>query len=435
MEKDLLQRSLDFIEDNLRSEITLSDIAAEAGFSPFHFSRMFQGVIGMPVMAYVLRRRLFHAAFHISRGMDASEAALAFGFDTYAGFYKAFVRAFDTTPAAIKKRGATLEPHRLDLLKGEDCMISNEKINELLLNWGLKATTFVPVQYENSGFISDTAWYVGQEYVLKATGNLDGFKIHAAITNALAGDGLAAPVPVPSADGREYIQEGEWYFYLLPRLSGKPVNSKRLIEKDWAEKSFRLGSLVGQLHKALKRHDQDIAADDMDLAAALKDYALPRAKAVLALPQTYYDAYETRFLALYPLLPKHVIHKDPNPANILLQGDEFCGFIDFELGLRSARLYDPCYLTTAILSETLPQDDSPAYDKWFEVYHAVLRGYDSVCPLTKEEREAAPYMVFTIEMICLAFFNETPKFQALAEVSNRMGRWLYKNRERLVLDQ
>ena len=432
MEKAYMQRCLDFIEDHLMAEITLADIAAKVGFSPFHFSRMFQGAIGLPVMAYVLKRRLLHAAFHIAQGMDAKEAALSYGFDTYAGFYKAFVRAFDKSPATVKKHGATLPPHRIDLYKGDDCMISNERLNAVLQQWRLKDIPCVPVQYENSGFVSDTAWYVGQEYVFKATQNLDGLKTHGSIARALAGEGMSAAVPIFASDGREYIKESEWYFYLLPRLNGKPVNSRRLMEKEWAEKAYKLGSLIGRLHVVLSSHDEEIAADDMDLLATARDYGIPGTKAAASMPEAFYQEYAARFPKLYPLLPKHVIHRDTNPANILMQGNEFIGYVDFELSQRSARLYDPCCLATAILSETFPQNTPPSYDKWFEVYQAVLRGYDSVCRLTPEEREAAMYMVFTIQMICVAYFSQTPKFQALAQVNKRMTLWLWENRDRLA---
>jgi AraC-like DNA-binding protein len=73
---DLMQKSIDYIEENLKADLSLADIADMAGFSSFHFLRIFQKAIGMPVMAYVLRRRLLHAAYCISRGMDAVQAAL-----------------------------------------------------------------------------------------------------------------------------------------------------------------------------------------------------------------------------------------------------------------------------------------------------------------------------------------------------------------------
>lgn len=429
----LMQKAMDFIEENLKADITLEDIAAVAGFSSFHFCRLFQSSVGMPVMAYVVRRRLLHAAYSIFRGMDAVQAALDYGFETYAGFYKAFLREFDRTPASYKRQGAMPPPHRIDLQKGADIMLSQKKLQAILQKWELGDITCTPIQYENSGFIADNAWYAGQEYVLKATNNLNGFKAHAMIAKALLSEGMNAPAPTTLPDVREYVQEEDLYFYLLPRLKGRPVNSRALMETDWVEKAYRLGSFLGKLHKVLHRYDGELALDEPDLYAAVRDWAMPKTQASLSVPQEFYDSYHEEFSRLYPLLPRQPIHRDPNPANILMEGEKLSGFIDFELGQRSIRLFDPCCLTTAILSETIPQGNPPSYDKWFEVYHAVLRGYDSVCELTQEEREAAPYVVFTIQMICLAYFTGNPKFDKLADTNKRMLLWLWENKQRLQI--
>ncbi len=429
----LMQKAMDFIEENLKADITLEDIAAVAGFSSFHFCRLFQSSVGMPVMAYVVRRRLLHAAYSIFRGMGAVQAALDYGFETYAGFYKAFLREFDRTPASYKRQGAMPPPHRIDLQKGADIMLSQKKLQAILQQWELGDITCTPIQYENSGFIADNAWYAGQEYVLKATNNLNGFKAHAMIAKALLSEGMNAPAPTALPDGREYVQEEDLYFYLLPRLKGRPVNSRALMETDWVEKAYRLGSFLGKLHKVLHRYDGELALDEPDLYAAVRDWAMPKTRASLSVPQEFYDSYHDGFARLYPLMPRQPIHRDPNPANILMEGEKLSGFIDFELGQRSIRLFDPCYLTTAILSETIPQGNPPSYDKWFEVYHAVLRGYDSVCKLTQEEREAAPYVVFTIQMICLAYFTGNPKFEKLADTNKRMLLWLWENKQRLQI--
>lgn len=430
---NLMQKSIDFIEENLKAELTLTDIADKAGFSPFHFCRIFQRAVGMPVMAYVLRRRLLHAAYHIYKGMDAVQAALSYGFDTYAGFYKAFVREFDKTPASLKKQGSMPPPHRIDLQKGADIMLSSAKLQAILQHWAIKDRNISPIQYENSGYIADNAWYAGQEYVLKATQNLPGFKAHAAIAKALAEDGMNAPVPVLTQDGQDFISEGDLYFYLLPRLKGRPVNSQALMEKDRAQKAYRLGGLIGRLHKVLSRYDRELKLDEPDLFSAVQDWAMPRTQAVLSLPSEFYQSYTEHFARLYPLLPKQPIHRDPNPANIMMEGEELSGFIDFELGQRSIRLFDPCYLTTAILSETFPESGSPLDDTWFEVFHNVLQGYDTVCPLERKEREAVPYVVFTIEMICLAYFTDHPKFEKLAGINRRMLLWLWENRGKLQI--
>lgn len=65
---------------------------------------------------------------------------------------------------------------------------------------------------------------------------------------------------------------------------------------------------------------------------------------------------------LYPLLPKQLIHRDPNPSNIIVDYGEITGFLDFELTERNVRIFDPCYAATAILSETY-EDTSLERDK------------------------------------------------------------------------
>ena len=313
-------------------------------------------------------------------------------------------------------------------------MMAQTRIKALLKNWGHGDASITPVVYENSGITADNAWYVDAAYVFKATGNLTGLKTHAAIAKALEKEGLCAPAPVKTTDGREYVTEGALHFYLLPRLAGRPVNSRELMNaEDCAERARRLGVLIGQLHKAFEAQDGMIACDEPDLIAVIRDWAMPVVQKGMALPAAFLEEYMEAFQRLYPLMPRHIIHRDPNPSNILMLGEEFTGFIDFELGERNIRLFDPCYLTTAILSETFPESASPSDDRWFEIYHSVLQGYDTVCPLAREEREAAPYVVFTIQMICAAYFSGVDKFQGLAETNKRMLYWLLENREQLRL--
>ena len=59
MYKENIQAAIDYIEDNLRTEITAAEAAEKAGYSVFHFYRIFQNTVGMPVMQYILRRKLF----------------------------------------------------------------------------------------------------------------------------------------------------------------------------------------------------------------------------------------------------------------------------------------------------------------------------------------------------------------------------------------
>ena len=92
--RTVIQQGLDYIEDNLQAEITAAELAEMAHISLFHYYRLFQQATGLPVMQYILRRRLLHGVYAIREGSSKTDAALRFGFDTYAGFYKAFCREF-----------------------------------------------------------------------------------------------------------------------------------------------------------------------------------------------------------------------------------------------------------------------------------------------------------------------------------------------------
>ena len=52
----MIQRSLDYIEDNLQTEITAAEMADMAGFSLFHYYRLLQQATGLPVMQDILGR-------------------------------------------------------------------------------------------------------------------------------------------------------------------------------------------------------------------------------------------------------------------------------------------------------------------------------------------------------------------------------------------
>ena len=74
--RKIIQESLDYIEDNLQTEITAAELAGMAGFSLFHYYRLFQQATGLPVMQYILRRRLLHGVYAISKGSTKIDAAL-----------------------------------------------------------------------------------------------------------------------------------------------------------------------------------------------------------------------------------------------------------------------------------------------------------------------------------------------------------------------
>ena len=415
-----IQKSLDYIEDHLQTEITAAELADMAGFSLFHYYRLFQQATGMPVMQYILRRRLLHGVYAMKQGASKIDAALAYGFDTYAGFYKAFCREFGSTPSAFLESCRAKRPYRIDITKEEHMTITHKKAAQILKNWNLEGEKITDIYYEGTGNKNDSACYVGDGYVLKYTANLGKLMKHIEVSKALENIGLLSAVPVPTADGGQYIQDGGVYFYLTRRLPGSQMVSRRFEDGN----GRFVGEIIGQLHLALERIEDCVS--EADLLSTVKDWALPKAKTALNLSDTFCKDYLDTFADLYPKLPRQIIHRDPNPGNIICADDQW-GFIDFELAERNARIYDPCYAATAVLSETFGQNN----DRWLEIYRDIICGYDSVAHLTEAERKAIAYVILANQFVCVAWFSEQDKYAEIFETNKRMTAWLIEKFEEL----
>jgi len=111
-----IQHSIDYIEANLGERITVEDLAEREGFSGCHFYRMFAAYVGMPVMSFVRRRRLEHAASRLAEGDRVLDVALEFGFESHAGFTHAFQRVYGTPPERYRLRAVPRPPHPVDLI-------------------------------------------------------------------------------------------------------------------------------------------------------------------------------------------------------------------------------------------------------------------------------------------------------------------------------
>lgn len=261
---------------------------------------------------------------------------------------------------------------------------------------------------------------MGEKYVLKYTANLGKLKNHIAVSKAIESIGLLSASPVATMDGQEYIRDGEMYFYVTRRLSGTQMASHSFGDGD----ARFVGEIIGQLHLALSKVEDCVS--EADLLVTVRDWALPKAKVALNLTDIFCKDYLDSFTALYPKLPRQIIHRDPNPGNIICEDDQW-GFIDFELAERNARIYDPCYAATAVLSETFGQEN----DKWLGIYRDIICGYNSVAYLTEDERKAIPYIVLANQFVCVAWFAERDKYAELFEINKRMTVWLIEKFEEL----
>ena len=103
IEPSLADLVIAFVEQRYREPISLRDVARALGYSPCHLTYAFRRATGMPVTAWIIRRRI-HAAMDLLRDTDAdvATACASVGFNDVYYFKRQFVRHAGMTPARFR---------------------------------------------------------------------------------------------------------------------------------------------------------------------------------------------------------------------------------------------------------------------------------------------------------------------------------------------
>lgn len=431
--KDHLERiqfTLDYIENNLKTEITVQELSETAGYSYFHYCQLFQSATGMSVKHYLVSRRLKHAIYEMSKGSQKLQVAMTYGFNTYSGFYKAFLKEYHCNPSEYLKSYKPAKPYKIHLMQEEKIMLTQKTIKKLLVHWGMEDRRISNVYYEGSEQISDNDFHIGDEYILKISTFPGGLKRHIDISHALQKSGLTVSVPIPARDGELIIQDEDLYCILCKRLTGTRQNSKTLFENCDTKIAYQFGKFIGKLHLSLEQLDPSLCKEN-HLYRSIHEWALPRIQKTINLSHSFIAEYDAKFGAIYQELPKQIIHRNMNLSYVYMENGEMIGITDFELSEYSIRLFDVCYAATGILTENFTNKHTDM-QKWLLIYQNLLKGYDEVVHLLDIEKEILPYVVLSIQFICIAYFSDKEKYADLKKINEQMLELLLDHKESLV---
>ncbi|GGX14604.1 helix-turn-helix domain-containing protein [Undibacterium macrobrachii] len=99
-----LQTALDFLEQNLKEELTLSQLAARSNMSTSHFVREFSACFGETPHRYILRKRLDIARRRLAETqIPITELAMELGFYDASHLSRAFNRQFGSAPSEFRR--------------------------------------------------------------------------------------------------------------------------------------------------------------------------------------------------------------------------------------------------------------------------------------------------------------------------------------------
>src|ERR1700722_19592605 len=101
-----------WLDAHSHQEIDLEQTAAQAGISPFHFLRLFSGVLGVTPHQYLVRSRLRHAARLLADDdISITDVAYDVGFGDLSNFVRTFHRAAGISP--LRCRQASLGKRKI----------------------------------------------------------------------------------------------------------------------------------------------------------------------------------------------------------------------------------------------------------------------------------------------------------------------------------
>ncbi|MBN2794726.1 MAG: helix-turn-helix domain-containing protein [Clostridia bacterium] len=127
-----LQITLDYIEANLKTNIEVETLAELCHYSPQHYMRIFQSVVGIPVVDYIRKRKLSAAAYEIiETDQKLLDIALNYGFNSHENFTRAFSRIFDISPSGYRKLNNHAIPREFWKVTFEDSDVQIRYMNAL----------------------------------------------------------------------------------------------------------------------------------------------------------------------------------------------------------------------------------------------------------------------------------------------------------------
>ncbi len=118
-----ISRAIEYIEKNLKEDLSIEDIASYSHISSFYFQKGFSIICGYGIGEYIKNRRLSSAGKEVlNTNKKIIDIAMEYGYDSQDSFTKAFKRFHGFTPTEVRNSGATIKdfaPLKVNLiLKG-----------------------------------------------------------------------------------------------------------------------------------------------------------------------------------------------------------------------------------------------------------------------------------------------------------------------------
>lgn len=103
-QRDRATDVINYINEHLTDELSLSNIARRFFISQNHLNRIFKESTGTTLWDYITVKRLVMARDKINAGQKPTDACISSGFKDYATFFRAYKKHFEASPKTHKQK-------------------------------------------------------------------------------------------------------------------------------------------------------------------------------------------------------------------------------------------------------------------------------------------------------------------------------------------
>ncbi len=105
-----IENMIEWIENNITVNPTLSEMSNYVGYSPYYCSAKFHENVGITFKQYISKRKLSLSSVEVKNTqMRFLDIAIKYGFSSQEAFTRAFVDAYGCTPYQYRKRLTTIQ--------------------------------------------------------------------------------------------------------------------------------------------------------------------------------------------------------------------------------------------------------------------------------------------------------------------------------------
>ncbi|MCQ4140255.1 GyrI-like domain-containing protein [Chryseobacterium sp. EO14] len=114
-------KAIQYIDNNLDTELSLEKVAEVAAYSPFHFHRIFRLMTNETLQSYIIRKRIEKSAFYLAvkKNISVKNIYLELGFSNHSAFNKSFKKHYGKSPSEFRK-SAPEKFHKIQLKQSKN---------------------------------------------------------------------------------------------------------------------------------------------------------------------------------------------------------------------------------------------------------------------------------------------------------------------------